>query len=161
MQDHRGLTRAVTLWRIGDPEGTYPIWNGAGAAAYAGRWNHPGQPVIHAATSYPLALLEVLAHWNGKMPVRQHYLSAEVPVATTYEVLQPADHPGWDGDDPSVPRAFGSDWLRSRRSALLFVPSVIAPMCQNVLVNPAHPDAARIDVGLETPVPWDRRLLRN
>ena len=161
MPDHRRLTQSLTVWRIGDLDGAYPIWNGAGAATYPGRWNHAGEPVIHVSTGYPLALLEVLANWNGRMPGRQHYVEAQVPVDTSYEVLQQADHPGWDGDDASIPRAFGSDWLQSRRSALLFVPSVIAPMCRNVLVNPLHPDATRIEVGLETPVHWDRRLLRS
>ena len=44
------------------------------------------------------------------------------------------------------------------RSAILIVPSVVARMERNVLINPAHVDAARIRPGLEVPVTWDARL---
>jgi hypothetical protein len=41
----------------------------------------------------------------------------------------------------------------------LFVPSIVtAGRDTNVVVNPAHRDAARIVVGPETPVDLDRRL---
>jgi RES domain-containing protein len=38
----------------------------------------------------------------------------------------------------------GSSWLRSRRSAVLLVPSVIVPEEECVLINPQHSDAARL-----------------
>jgi len=63
---------------------------------------------------------------------------------------------GSGGPDP--PRAFGSAWIEETRSAVLFVPSVVAPMERNILINPAHADAARIKPTLEEPVPWDERL---
>ena len=44
------------------------------------------------------------------------------------------------------------------RSAILIVPSVVAPEEVNVLINPAHPGAAAIKVGREKPVRWDTRL---
>jgi RES domain-containing protein len=44
------------------------------------------------------------------------------------------------------------------RSAILLVPSVVARMERNILINPAHPDAAAIRPTLEEPVPWDERL---
>lgn len=65
---------------------------------------------------------------------------------------------GWDADDPATARAIGADWLRTHSSALLVVPSSVAPLERNVLINPAHPEASLIGVGPETPVPWDRRL---
>jgi RES domain-containing protein len=44
------------------------------------------------------------------------------------------------------------------RSAVLLVPSVVARVEFNALVNPAHPDAARIVVAEPRPVLWDERL---
>jgi RES domain-containing protein len=58
-----------------------------------------------------------------------------------------------------VAKRFSSIWLREARSAVLIVPSIIAPTENNVLVNPLHPDAAGITLGLEQPVWWDARLL--
>ena len=45
-----------------------------------------------------------------------------------------------------MPRGEGSDWLKSGRTALLVVPSVIINEEDNALINPAHPDAGRITV---------------
>lgn len=43
---------------------------------------------------------------------------------------------------------------------LLFVPSVVARPERNLVINTRHPEyeGLGIEVGLETPVWWDRRL---
>ena len=41
----------------------------------------------------------------------------------------------------------------------MIVPSYVAREEQNVLINPKHPDSARIRQPLEKPVWWDKRLL--
>ena len=46
-----------------------------------------------------------------------------------------------------------------RRSLLLLVPSVVARMERNILVNPDHPEFGRLTHGLHQPVWWDRRLV--
>jgi RES domain-containing protein len=40
----------------------------------------------------------------------------------------------------------GDDWLRSERTALLRVPSVIVPATWNVLVNPNHAESRGIRI---------------
>lgn len=153
----------MRLWRIGDPAGEFPVWSGAGAALFPGRWNLDGDAVIYATQSYPLATLEKLAHWNGALPPNQHFVEATAPAGTSYEVFQPAARPDWAAEAMTSARAFGAEWLRQRRSLLLLVPSVLAQgenMERNVLVNPGHPEAAAIAVGLEVPVWWDGRLVR-
>ena len=153
----------MRLWRIGDPAGEYAVWSGAGAARFPGRWNADGDAVIYAAQSFPLAMLEKLAHWNGELPPNQHFGMAGVPAGVGYGVFQPAATPDWASETAVSARAFGAAWLRAGRSLLLEVPSVLAQgegMERNVLVNPAHPEAGRIVPGRETPVWWDERLLR-
>ena len=52
---------------------------------------------------------------------------------------------GWDAiPEGLVSRAAGSAWLGLGRTALLAVPSVIVVEEDNVLINPAHPDAKRV-----------------
>jgi RES domain-containing protein len=52
---------------------------------------------------------------------------------------------GWDAiPEARVSRNAGSSWLKSGRTALLTVPSVIIDEEDNVLLNPAHADSARI-----------------
>ena len=157
----RLLPKARKFYRIGDPDGQFPDWHPGGAVKDPGRWNLDGEAIIYASESYALAMLEKLAHWNGTLPSNQHYVEAEVPVGTSYEVFQPALHTGWDTEPSPVAKSFGSRWLREMRSAVLFVPSVLSPGDRNVLVNPSHPEVIRIEVGLETPVRWDGRLLNH
>ncbi len=125
------------------------------------RWNPPGRPAIYAGTSFAVCLIEVLMHANRKTPPSAaRCVEAVVPDDVSREVFDRASLPGWDDPrDTAVAQAFGRAWIEERRSALLFVPAVVtAGRDTNVVVNPAHPDAARILVGPETAVALDPRL---
>jgi RES domain-containing protein len=149
----------LLLWRI--VTGSHPIWSGEGARLFGQRWNPPGLPVIYTGTSFAICLVESLVHANRKSPPSAaRFVEAVIPDDVSREEIDPALLPGWDDPhDTSVAQAFGRDWIRSRRTALLIVPSIVtAGRDANVVVNPGHPDAARISVGPETPVALDRRL---
>ena len=60
MQGHRTLDRPLTVWRIGDAAGLWPVWHAGGAMIFPGRWNESGEAVIYAAERYSLAMLENL-----------------------------------------------------------------------------------------------------
>lgn len=152
----RKLTEPMQLYRIGDPNGLFPIYSAEGARRVEGRWHEKGQEVIYASSSYSTAMLEKLAHFNGILPSGQHYIEIKVPTGVTYEVVTKDSAPGWI--DAAQARAIGSRWYRERRSCLLIVPSFVARMETNVVINARHPDATAIRSGLEHPVVWDRRL---
>ena len=142
---------------MGDPAGEHPVYSGEGARVHPGRWNERGQTVIYASEHYSTAVVETLAR-TGEMPCNQHYVEIEIPVGVTYEVVTKDTLPGWCDVDGAVARGFGSAWFREERSAILIVPSVVARMERNVVINPHHDDAGPISVGLETPAYWDSRL---
>jgi RES domain-containing protein len=150
--------RVLTCFRIGDPEGAHPIYDSEGARLYPGRWNTPASPVIYTSEHYSTAMLEKLAHANGVLPPNQHYIRITIPNGTRYEVFRTAAHPGWDGKDEGICKAFGAAWHEEGRSALLLVPSIPARLERNILINPRHPDTARITWDLPEPVWWDERL---
>jgi RES domain-containing protein len=152
------LDRTLTCYRIGDPDGAYPIFDATGSRLAPGRWNSPASPMIYAALHYSTVMLEKLVHGSGRMPPNQHYITITVPRGLSYEVFHPAALPGWDGPDESVPQRFGEEWYTARRSVILLVPSVIARVDQNVLINPDHPEFRLLDSSLHRPVVWDRRL---
>ena len=152
------LDRTLTCYRIGDPAGAYPIFDATGSTIAPGRWNTPGSPMIYAARHFSTALLEKLVHGSGRLPPNQHYVEITVPRGVGYEVFSPPSLPGWDAMPPTVSKAFGERWCAERRSAILLVPSVVARLDDNVLINPAHPEFAAITAGLHQPVYWDRRL---
>ena len=62
------------------------------------------------------------------------------------------------GAAASASKLFGERWCQERRSAILLVPSVVARLDRNVLINPANPEFALIEASLHEPVYWDRRL---
>jgi len=151
----------LRLWRIAT--GPHPIWSGEGARLFGQRWNPPGLPAIYTGTSFAVCLVEILVHANRRMPPSAaRFVEATVPGDVSRETFDPTSLPGWDDPrDMSVSRAFGRDWIEQRRSAILFVPSVVtAGRDTNVVVNPDHPDASRILVGPETSVALNGRLFR-
>ena len=116
---------------------------------------------IYAGTSFALCLVEILVHANRRTPPSAaRYVEALVPPETSRETFDPIRHPGWnDPHDTSVAQQFGQAWLRERRTALLLVPSAVtAGLDTNAVINPDHPDAARITVTAEAPVTLDPRL---
>jgi RES domain-containing protein len=152
------LDRVLTAYRIGDPEGRYPIYDVTGSKLYPGRWNTPASPMLYASEHYSTAMLEKLVRGSGFLPPNQHYVEITIPNGITYEVLNEAALPGWDDVARLVSKRFGEEWQQSRRSAILIVPSVVARIERNILVNLEHPEAGSIFHGLHRPVWWDVRL---
>jgi RES domain-containing protein len=152
------LDRVLTAYRIGDPAGLYPIFDPTGAKLAPGRWNSVASPMIYASEHYSTAMLEKLVHGNGHMPPNQHWIEITIPNGVSYEIFSTAHHPGWDEAHPVVSKSFGEAWQQSGRSLLLIVPSVVARMEQNFLINASHPEFTRITTSLHQPIWWDDRL---
>lgn len=148
----------MQIYRIGDER--HPLWDGTGAALVGGRWNSPGRQVIYGSLSFACAMLEILAHANiGRVPLTHRFLVAGVSDDITVERHSAASLPvGWDVDNSSSARNFGDIWLAEARSAILLVPSVVARLESNALVNPLHPDATRLKISASEKVVWDKRL---
>lgn len=124
---------------------------GEGARRYGGRWNAPGRPIVYAASNAALAVLEVRVHLDltpDLLPDDYLLLTIDLGDLATEEVT----------NMPADPAAFGDAWLREQRTAVLQVPSLIVPESSNLLVNPAHPDAARAGVVAKRRFAFDRRL---
>lgn len=150
--------RVLTCFRIGDPNGAHPIYDGQGARLYPGRWNTPASPIIYTSEYYSTAMLEKLVHGSSVVPPNQHYVRITIPNGASYEIFPTADHPGWDGKREAICKRFGVAWVKDQRSAILIVPSIPARLDRNILINPAHPDAAAITHELPEPIWWDERL---
>lgn len=134
------------------------MWSPEGARRTSGRWHEAGDAVIYAAEHYSTALLEKLAHWNGTLPPNQHFIEVTIPAGTSYEVVTADILPDWCTTSGMAARRFGHQWYEEKRSAILLVPSVVARVERNVVINSRHADFNRLTAGLETPVWWDRRL---
>ena len=148
----------MRIFRIAD--GRHPLWDGAGAMRFGGRWNSPGSPVIYGATTYAGAMLEILVHTRiGKVPKSHLCVVGEIPDKICIESVNIRNLAlGWNHPDSVIAREFGDRWTREQRSAVLLVPSVVTGEEGNVVINPLHPDARKIRVSKPEPVVWDSRL---
>ena len=158
MTKHRTLPEPMQAFRIGDPNGEYPIWSDGGARLSSGRWHEAGASVIYASEHYSTAMLEKLVHYDGEMPPDQHFIQITIPTGTSYEVANVDRIEGWAASAGEAARRFGRDWYREARSAILIVPSVVARIERNVVINAGHSEFLQIKTELETPIWWDARL---
>lgn len=141
----------MNLWRIAAETRKYSAddLSGAGAAARPGRWNEEKQPVVYAAPSIAMAVLETAAHVDdGGLPLNRFVVRIDVPddVWRARDELDPAGlPPAWSAIPAGKTSVrIGADWLNSIRSLIMLVPSVIVPEERAALINPMHPDAKRL-----------------
>ena len=147
----------MVLWRIS----RHRDLDGLGGLRAPGRWHERGLPVVYLAETAAGALLEVCVHTAANdVPPNYTLLEVTVPTTTTVEAINLDSLPKDWAENLEATRALGSDWLRSTRSALLRVPSVLAPATFNVLLNPAHLDAKQIAITSVLDYPFDPRLKR-
>jgi RES domain-containing protein len=148
-----------SAWRLTKARYLSAAWDGEGARRSGGRWNSAGTAVVYTSATLSLALVETLVHLpSGVLPafaaVRVEFDDALIAVLED-EAL-PRD---WRHDPaPASTRSIGDAWVLSGTSAALRVPSVVVPMEFNYVLNPRHPDFARVVVGAPLPFPFDPRL---
>jgi RES domain-containing protein len=110
----------------------YPDLDGKGAAKSGGRWNSPGTPIVYASSCGALAVLEYRVHTHVN-PDDLLIYTIEIPDALQVE------RSTWM-PEIATSRSFGDAWVKTKRSPILSVPSVVVPHQTNYLINPEHPD---------------------
>lgn len=141
----------LAFWRIATdtPDYTADDLGGLGAERVGGRWNARGTPLVYASASRALACLETVVHLGGgvALPLNRYLVRLDVPpeLWAARTVFDAAAQVGWDALPPGrVSIAWGTAWAQGGASCLAEVPSVVVPEESNLLLNPRHPDAARI-----------------
>ena len=94
------------------------------------------------------------------MPVHFRYLEIEAADTVSIDTVAVGTLGRKWNAELETTRRCGDEWLHSRRTALLRVPSAIAPATWNVLINPQHPDIVQIRIVHIHEHPIDLRLLR-
>lgn len=151
----------LTGWRIVPEAQAERAFDGEGARIYGGRWNSPGVLMVYASEHLSLAALEVRVHIESTS-MRKRYVrfsfDFDEKLMRSFEVKKlPAD---WRQEPaPASLRRIGDAWIESGESAVLAVPSVIIPEEKNYLLNPRHPDFAKIIIAKPRPFSFDPRLL--
>lgn len=139
----------------------HPALSGEGARLKGGRWNSAGRPVVYASATVSLCALEYLVQSSlASLPPDLVAATIDVPddlVIPTVTVTLPAN---WRDPGCAACKTAGNAWLVSGASAVLRVPSAVILDEFNYLVNPLHPDAARLTVRTSDPFAFDPRLVQ-
>jgi RES domain-containing protein len=148
------------VWRLCAAKYGASAFSGEGARLYGGRWSPAGIPVVYAAESRALAVVEVLANVDDAetlFDVAWVFVSAEIPEPL---IEKPSRFPDlWrQFPHPIETQTVGAEWARSERSVALRLPSAVVPGEFNYLLNPTHPDFKRVKMGRPEPFNFDPRL---
>ena len=126
----------MRLWRLTRADQT--ALDGTGTLKRGGRYSPPGVPVVNFASEAGLAVLVALRYVRGDpADAPDDYVLGWTEIDAIPERVRAAD-----GDDPI--RDWVTVWLEERRSLLAAVRSQVLPEADVVLMNPRHPDAARV-----------------
>jgi len=122
--------------------------------------------MVYTSLSLPLAILEMFVHLDpDDEPDDLVSMVAEV---SAHEGLLEKEKmsmrlklpSGWRQADNRELQRIGDEWIDSRRSVSLLVPSAVVDDEWNLLINPAHPDAGKIKVVETKPFRFDARMFQ-
>lgn len=136
---------------------------GVGAALTEGyRWNSLNTNLVYTVDSRALATLEVSVHLDflEDLPTDRFYVEIEIP--DDIEILELSIDQlteNWDSKPPILDtQLIGDDFVSQKNAAVLKVPSAIVPPESNYLINPNHPDSAKIKVISTQRLQFDNRF---
>ena len=148
----------MKIWRICKEKHKKTAFSGEGGLYASGRWTPKGTLAVYTSESLALATLEVFVHTesNAIPLISIHAFLAE---NITVEEIKIDDLPSIWQEESAYPslQAIGEDWLRSKRTAVLKVPSVIIPFEYNYILNPKHPEL-KISTDTSFDFKFDRRM---
>ncbi len=138
--------------------------SGKGAELYGGRWNSKGVPVLYCAESRALAVTEIIAYTPPGL----------IPEGYVLNIIETPDEPelqfrlnveelpeGWKRyPHGKETKALGDELLKERKYLLIQVPSALVQGEFNFLINPLHPQFARVKVVEVLPFNFNERLFK-
>lgn len=152
----------MTGWRIVPEEQVARAFDGEGARLYGGRWNSPGVALVYASEHQSLAALEVRVHIDTARKLRAYKCFAFHFHENLMEIFRANLLPEEWRQEPPPPslQKLGDDWVCSGSSVILGVPSAIIPNELNYLINPRHPNFAKVKIDSSTDFAFDQRLFK-
>jgi RES domain-containing protein len=137
----------VRFYRIARAKYKTPAltFSGDSAIKYFHRWNRAASDLraVYLSDSLALACMETLVHIRPLPRVfpKSVYYVVDIPDRFLWRPALKELPPDWDIEPvPTGPMDFGTNFLRGLTAVGLVVPTVLQPIGDNVLLNPAHPD---------------------
>jgi len=152
----------IKLFRISTFEHINDM-TGSGARIYGGRWNHAGYPVVYISGSRSLAALEFLVHVPMALaPENLSIVEINIQKNLERESIKESQLPSnWrDYPAPEQLANIGTNWIKSKSSLLLDIPSAVVDKEVNTLINPLHPDIKFVNLANIDKFSFDTRLFK-
>lgn len=147
-------------WRIVKARHLHGAFSGEGSRRFGGRWNSVGVAMVYTAGSMSLAALEMVVHLETDELLESYWaVKASFDEELVAELDRSQLPPDWRADvPPASTRELGDEWVRSEKSVVLRVPSVIIESECNYLFNPRHSAFSRVRLTAPQPFTFDARL---
>ena len=134
----------IKLYRFGKKE------NGIDLKGYrlpfSGLWNEKGTPIVYSLGSASAAAKDILTQSISpsisNLFKKLKLFSISVPSGVSIKILNPKDLPA-DWKNPKnleTLQKIGTNWVLSRETCILEVPSIKFPNEKLYLINPLHPE---------------------
>jgi len=151
-----------TGWRIVLDEQAATAFDGEGARLNGGRWNSVGVPMVYASEHQSLAAFELRVHIDKTRMRRLYKCFAFQFDEQLMDVFRVGALPKDWMQEPPPPslQQLGDNWVKSGASVILAVPSVVIPKELNYLINPKHPDFAKLKIEKPIDFAFDQRLFQ-
>ena len=153
------MSDGVTLWRVSN----YATLDGVGGTYVGGRWHTKGHPIVYCSEDPSTALLETLVHIeidSEDRPQTFQVLKIQSSASLTVERVNVKKLSSDWRTSLAPTRSIGDDWLRSLKSLLLEVPSVLVPERRNFLINPLHAEMKKLRITARYSYPFDQLFFR-
>jgi len=151
----------MRVWRITTRRYADTAFSGVGNRKAGSRWVPASELAVYTSEHASTAVLEMLVQMEASDFRDNHVLIAvDIPDDLVMDEVSadslPAD---WnkryeDGELQQV----GKDWIDRGDSAVLVVPAAVMPLERNLIINPVHPDFAKITIHPPEAFAFDGRL---
>ncbi len=151
----------IKAWRIVKAKHKGKAFTGDGCQFASGRWHNLMVPMVYCSDSQALSALETFVHLQEDVKhIKYVTFELGIPDELILAVESIATLPKrWRKQPPSAEtKKIGSQWASSNASAVLSVPSAIAPDSRNHLLNPQHPKFSEITISPASPFSFDARM---
>ncbi len=149
----------MIVYRISSPKWAEDI-SGTGAKMYGGRWNSAGFAMLYTSENISLCMLEILVNATRqqlKMPFA--LVQIEIPDSIWFPDKEFLPQ-NWNTYPHSPESAyFGNNWLQSFNNLALKVPSSANEFEHNILLNPLHPEFAKVQILKISNFSFEQRLI--
>ncbi|MCF6296688.1 MAG: RES family NAD+ phosphorylase [Flavobacteriaceae bacterium] len=137
--------------------------SGIGASKSGNRWNSKGTEIIYCADSRALAMAEVSVHIAlVTLPKDFVMMEINIPEKISIQTIKENNLPeDWNNfPHSSKTQKIGDDFIYSKKTCLLKVPSAVVKGDYNFLINPHHKDFSKIKITNTSDFPFDRRIFK-